>query len=74
MKRLVFITGFAAGYVLGAKAGRSRYERIARTARSIAARPAVHNTASVVQSQAVHAARIALGRRHHDAASHISPN
>jgi hypothetical protein len=74
VKRLIFVTGLAAGYVLGARAGRGRYETIARAGRSLAARPAVHTTAGILQAQATHAARIALGRRHHDAASHISPN
>ncbi len=31
MGKLSFIAGLAAGYVLGAKAGRQRYEQIART-------------------------------------------
>lgn len=30
MKKLVFFGGFAVGYVLGARAGRGRYEQIAR--------------------------------------------
>jgi hypothetical protein len=31
MAKLTFIAGLAAGYVLGARAGRQRYEQIART-------------------------------------------
>ena len=31
MGKLTFIAGLAAGYVLGARAGRQRYEQIART-------------------------------------------
>lgn len=32
--RMGVITGFAAGYVLGARAGRERYEQLARAART----------------------------------------
>ncbi|MCQ4082025.1 YtxH domain-containing protein [Streptomyces sp. RB6PN25] len=42
--RLTFITGFAAGYVLGARAGRERYEQLRKTAQGIAQNPAVRNT------------------------------
>lgn len=42
--RLTFITGFAAGYVLGARAGRDRYEQLRKTAQGIAQNPAVRNT------------------------------
>ncbi len=42
--RLTFITGAAVGYVLGARAGRERYEQLRRTAMGIARNPAVRNT------------------------------
>jgi hypothetical protein len=42
--RLTFITGFAAGYILGARAGRERYEQLRKTAQGIAQNPAVRNT------------------------------
>jgi hypothetical protein len=42
--RLTFITGAAIGYVLGARAGRERYEQLLRTAQGIAHNPAVRNT------------------------------
>ncbi len=42
--RLTFITGAAVGYVLGARAGRERYEQLRKTARGIAQNPAVRNT------------------------------
>ncbi len=35
MKKLVFIAGIAVGYVLGARAGRKRYEQIRRAARNV---------------------------------------
>jgi hypothetical protein len=50
--KLTFLTGFAAGYVLGSRAGRARYEQIKRAARSFAANPTVQSTASTLQHQA----------------------
>lgn len=35
MKKFVFIAGIAVGYVLGARAGRRRYEQIAKAARNV---------------------------------------
>jgi hypothetical protein len=45
MKKLVALTSFAAGYVLGAKAGRERYEQIRRIALRIKDDPRVQGTA-----------------------------
>ena len=42
--RLTFITGAAIGYVLGARAGRERYEQLRKAARGVAQNPAVRNT------------------------------
>jgi hypothetical protein len=42
--RLTFITGAAVGYVLGARAGRERYEQLRKAARGLAQNPAVRNT------------------------------
>ncbi len=50
--RATFLAGFAAGYVLGARAGRGRYEQIRSAARSFMANPAVQSTASSLQHQA----------------------
>ncbi len=46
MKTLWLGVGFAAGYVLGAKAGRERYEQIARATREFL------NTPEVTEAQA----------------------
>ncbi|MER7987153.1 YtxH domain-containing protein [Streptomyces noursei] len=43
--RLTFIAGLAVGYVLGARAGRERYEQLRKSAQRIARNPAVRNTA-----------------------------
>ncbi|MGF1430839.1 hypothetical protein [Kitasatospora sp. LaBMicrA B282] len=43
MWKLSFVVGAAAGYVLGAKAGRQRYEQIATVARKVAEHPMVQD-------------------------------
>ncbi|GGT13359.1 YtxH domain-containing protein [Streptomyces atratus] len=49
--RLTFIAGLALGYVIGARAGRERYEQLKKSARQFAQNPAVRNTAeSAAQS------------------------
>ncbi|MDF4250515.1 MULTISPECIES: YtxH domain-containing protein [unclassified Streptomyces] len=41
--RLTFVSGLAVGYVLGARAGRERYEQIRKGVRRIVENPAVRN-------------------------------
>jgi hypothetical protein len=41
--RLTFVCGVAAGYVLGARAGRERYEQLRKSAQRVAQNPAVRN-------------------------------
>ena len=50
--KATFLVGFAAGYVLGARAGRARYEQIREATRSFMANPAVQSTTSSLQHQA----------------------
>lgn len=45
MRKLTFVAGLAIGYVLGARAGRERYEKMAESARGIAQNPKVHDAA-----------------------------
>ena len=52
MRKITFAAGFATGYVLGARAGRARYEQIRDAARAFASNPTVQSTASTVQHQA----------------------
>src|SRR6059058_344332 len=52
--KMTFAVGFAAGYTLGAKAGRERYEQISRVMRGLAENPAVQSAAGVLQAQAGH--------------------
>jgi hypothetical protein len=47
-----FLSGLAAGYVLGARAGRERYERLRNTAQSFWANPQVQNATGTMQNRA----------------------
>lgn len=60
--RIAFVAGLAVGYVLGAKAGRTRYEQIARAARRIAENPAVQETAGLVGAQVSNAGKTVYDR------------
>jgi hypothetical protein len=57
--RITFIGGLAIGYVLGAQAGRERYEQLKRLARKAAESPAVQQTAGALQAQATATAKTA---------------
>ncbi|HEX2499128.1 MAG: hypothetical protein ACRDWG_16980 [Actinomycetes bacterium] len=50
MKMLKFAAGLAVGYVLGARAGRGRYQQIVEGARNLADQPAVTQAQSKVTS------------------------
>jgi|SRR5690625_4769154 len=60
--RITFVAGLAVGYVLGAKAGKQRYEQIVRAARRIADNPAVQETAGVVGAQVSGASKAVYGK------------
>ena len=50
MRKLTFALGFGAGYVLGTRSGRGRYEQIVTKAREVAERPEVRTVAGKVQA------------------------
>jgi hypothetical protein len=50
--KLWFLGGLAAGFVLGARAGREKYEEIVATARKVKEHPTVQEARGVVQEQA----------------------
>ncbi len=52
MWKLTLIVGAGIGYVLGARAGRQRYEQIVRTTRQIAQNPRVQDAAEKARQQA----------------------
>src|SRR5690349_7068965 len=51
--RVTFIVGFAAGFIVGARAGRERYEQIKTVTRKVAENPAVRKTAQAAGQKAV---------------------
>ncbi|HCU94297.1 MAG TPA: hypothetical protein DHU96_16900 [Actinobacteria bacterium] len=55
--RYVFVAGLTAGFVLGARAGRERYEQLAKLARKVADNPAVQQAAAALQAQAADLAK-----------------
>jgi hypothetical protein len=59
MRRLFFLTGLGIGFVLGARAGRERYEQLRKLARKLADSPAVQQAAGAFQAQAASAAKAA---------------
>ncbi len=50
--KLLFIGGLAAGFVLGARAGREKYEEIVVNAKKVWDHPTVQEAAGVAQAQA----------------------
>lgn len=50
--KLMFLTGLAAGFVLGSRAGREKYEEIATSAKKVWEHPTVQEAAGVAQAQA----------------------
>ena len=61
LSRISFVCGLAIGYVLGAQAGRERYEQLKRLAKRAAESPAMQQTAGALQAQA--SATAAAARR-----------
>jgi len=59
MKKLPLLAAAAAGYVLGARAGRQRYEQIAGAARKVADDPRVQRVAHRAQDAAAQQASAA---------------
>jgi hypothetical protein len=60
--RLVFFTGLGIGFVLGARAGRERYEQLRTLARKATDSPAVQQAAGALQAQAANYAKTAGGK------------
>jgi len=57
--RITFLSGLAAGFVLGARAGRERYEQLMRLGHRVADSPAAQQAAGAVQAQAAGLAKTA---------------
>jgi hypothetical protein len=59
MRKLMLLAAFAAGYVLGARAGRARYEQIKSAATKVRNDPRVQEKAPVVADKVTSAASTA---------------
>jgi hypothetical protein len=57
--RIAFLGGLAAGFVLGARAGRERYEQIKQLGQRVYESPAAQQAAGAVQAQATGLAKTA---------------
>ncbi len=57
--RMSFVGGLAIGYVLGAQAGRERYEQLKQLAKKATENPTVQQTAGALQAQATSTAKTA---------------
>jgi hypothetical protein len=51
LRRLAFLLGFGCGYVLGARAGRERYDALVSAARRLADQPAAQGAAGLVAAK-----------------------
>jgi hypothetical protein len=71
MKKLMMLTVFAAGYVLGAKAGRERYEQIRRLALRVKNNPTIQETAHSPADKAREQAPV-VGHKLADAAGTVA--
>ena len=60
--RATFMAGLAAGFVLGARAGRERYEQLKKAARRAADNPAVQQAAGAAAAQATGLAKTARSK------------
>ena len=60
--KLVFFTGLGIGFVIGARAGRERYEQLRKLARKAWDSPAVQQAAGALQAQAASYAKSAGGK------------
>ncbi|SFL01818.1 hypothetical protein [Geodermatophilus ruber] len=64
MAKLSFLAGFGAGYVLGSKAGRERYEQIRRAWGQAKENPQLQGLAGMAQARAdavVHSVKTRMG-------------
>ena len=60
--RATFLAGLAAGFVVGTRAGRERYEQMKKAARRAADNPAVQQAAGAAAAQATGLAKNAVGK------------
>jgi len=57
--RFTFVVGFAAGYVVGTRAGRERYEQIVKAGRKVAENPTVQKATRAAGAKATELTKVA---------------
>jgi hypothetical protein len=60
--KATFVMGFVAGFILGARAGRERYDQIVKYSRQIAEHPAVQKATSTVTTKATELGKTAVAK------------
>jgi hypothetical protein len=60
--KAIFITGFAVGFMAGARAGRGTYDKIVALGRQVASHPKVQQAAGTAQSKATELAKTAAAK------------
>ena len=60
--RMAFVAGLGVGFVLGARAGRERYEQMRKMTRKAADSPAVQQAAGAIQAQAAGLVKTTKGK------------
>jgi hypothetical protein len=59
---MAFVVGLGVGFVLGARAGRERYEQMVKVTRKAADSPAVQQAAGAIQAQAADLVKTTKGK------------
>jgi hypothetical protein len=57
--RAMFIAGFAVGFIVGARAGRERYEQIVKASRKVAENPTVQKATRAAGAKATELSKVA---------------
>jgi hypothetical protein len=71
--RISFLAGLATGFVIGARAGRERYDQLVKAAKTVAEHPAVQQAAGAVQAQAAGLAATAGTKISDEVRSRVTP-
>ncbi len=60
--RATFLVGFAVGFIVGARAGRERYEQIKNAGQKVAANPTVQQAARTASEKASELSKVAANK------------
>ncbi len=60
--RAIFVVGFAAGFVVGTRAGRERYDQMVKYSRQVAGSPAVQKATVTIKEKTTEITRTAMAK------------